>query len=315
MKRHGADRRLGLQRPFEANGDPPHLALLDPVVVRFVGESERQDSLGDEVRAVDAGEALGHDGANAEIERREDALAPCSSPARSCGRRRRCRHPTPLRAPGSRGRSAGTCSGRTRGCSTRWRRRARRRAPCPRSRRRRARRSATRPSIASGRGGTSGGGTMFEPFSSSTPLPLSGGAMNCPSVTDGSGARRRRQLRRLPQVAGVRDLAPQRGRGRRCRRAEVDAVAGRAAAAREVPVEGPHGDGARRRRLAHADARPARRLENPRARGKSVGVDAAANEQVEDLPRARRERQIELLRQRPPAKDGRDDRQRPRTTS
>ena len=46
---------------------------------------------------------------------------------------------------------------------------------------------STRPSIVSGRGGTSGGGTMFVPFSSSTPLPSSGGAMNCPSVTDGSG--------------------------------------------------------------------------------------------------------------------------------
>ncbi len=46
----------------------------------------------------------------------------------------------------------------------------------------------TRPSIVSGSGGTSGGGTMFEPFSSSTPLPSAGAAMNWPPVTDRSGS-------------------------------------------------------------------------------------------------------------------------------
>jgi hypothetical protein len=47
---------------------------------------------------------------------------------------------------------------------------------------------STRPSIVSGSGGTSGGGTMFAPFSSSTLLPSSGGTMNCASVTDRSGS-------------------------------------------------------------------------------------------------------------------------------
>ena len=121
----------------------------------------------------------------------------------------------------------------------------------------------------------------------------------------GVGARQRRELRALPQLARVRDLAPQRGRRRRRRRAEVHPVVGSAAAAGEVSVERPHRHRARRRGLAHADARPARGLENPSARGKGVGVDAAANEQVEDLARAWRQGQIEVLRQGLSAEDGR----------
>src|SRR5918998_6893487 len=46
--------------------------------------------------------------------------------------------------------------------------------------------------------------------------------------------------RRLPQLARVGDLTPQRGRGGRRRGAEIDFVPARAAAARGVAVEGPH---------------------------------------------------------------------------
>ena len=82
---------------------------------------------------------------------------------------------------------------------------------------------------------------------------------------------------------------------------------GRAAAAGEVPVERPHRHGARRRRLAHADARPARGLENPSARGKGVGVDAAANEQVEDLAEPGVRVRSRCSGKRPSAEDGRDE--------
>src|SRR5437588_198682 len=59
---------------------------------------------------------------------------------------------------------------------------------------------------------------------------------------------------------------------------------------------GGTGGGPARGRLADADAGAARRLEHPRAGAEEVGVDAAADDQVEDLARARRHGQVERAR-------------------
>src|SRR5215218_9845347 len=44
------------------------IARLGRIVVGLVGENEREDALGDEVAAVDPGEAPGYDGPDAEVE-------------------------------------------------------------------------------------------------------------------------------------------------------------------------------------------------------------------------------------------------------
>ena len=114
---------------------------------------------------------------------------------------------------------------------------------------------------------------------------------------DDLGARGRalRELRRR-ELARVRDHAGQHRGGGDRRRAEVDLVVRGAAAAREVAVEGPQRVRAGRRRLAHADARPAGRLEHAHARHQQLDVGARARDLVEDLARAgRRGRGDELL--------------------
>ena len=143
-RRRGSASRLRPRR-FEANGDPPLLPLLGAVVVGLVRERERKDPLRDEVRAVDAREALRDDGADAEVERRERGLLAARALAVVVAADDDAAAPLLRAGRDSPGRSAGTCTGRRRGCSTRWRRRARRQAPCPRSRRRRARRSRRGP--------------------------------------------------------------------------------------------------------------------------------------------------------------------------
>src|ERR671920_410176 len=49
----------------------PDLPLFEPVVVRFILEAQREDALGDQVPAVDAGEALRDNGPDAEVQRRQ----------------------------------------------------------------------------------------------------------------------------------------------------------------------------------------------------------------------------------------------------
>ena len=204
--------------------DQPLVALLDAVVVGLVGEREREDPLGDQVRAVDAREALRDHRADAEVERGERGLLAATSPGRSCVRRRRSRRPTPPPAPGSRDRSGGTCTARRRGCSTRSRARARRPGPCRRSRRRRGRRSARGPRSSPGSGGTvRRRRRCCAPSRARRRAPSSGGATIWRSSTSGFGGRRR-QRRRLAELARVGDLAAQRRRRRGRGRAEVDAV-------------------------------------------------------------------------------------------
>ena len=65
------------------------------------------------------------------------------------------------------------------------------------------------------------------------------------------------------ELARVGDHAGEHGRRRDRGRAEVDLVVGGPAPAREVAVERAKRGGARRRRLSHSDAGPARRLEHP----------------------------------------------------
>ena len=68
-----------------------------------------------------------------------------------------------------------------------------------------------------------------------------------------------------------------------------------AAAALEVAVEGAQRDRAGRRRLAHADARPAGRFQDARARGDQVGQAPRLRAIiVEHLPRAGRDRQAHV---------------------
>ena len=96
------------------------------------------------------------------------------------------------------------------------------------------------------------------------------------------------QLGRVAVLARVADLAVEhRHRGHR-RRAEVHRVVLGAAAAREVAVEGAQRVGVRRRRLAHAHARAADRLEHPHAALHQLAVDARLGDRHEDLARARR---------------------------
>ena len=110
LERNGAAVELGgagLDRRTDAR-DRPLVALLDALVVRLVGERQRHDPLRDQVRAVDAGEALRDDRADAEVERRERRLLAARALAVVVARRRRSRRPTPPREPGTPGRSGGT---------------------------------------------------------------------------------------------------------------------------------------------------------------------------------------------------------------
>ena len=145
----------------------------------------------------------------------------------------------------------------------------------------------TRSSSVSGSSFCSGGGLMFGPRGISIEAASSAGtgARMCAWTTAGRAGGRAGMLRR-GQLARVGDLARQHRRRRDRGRAEVHAVVGRPAPAREVPVERAQRVRARGRRLAHADARPAGRLEHPHARGQQVDVGARLRDLVEDLPRA-----------------------------
>ena len=145
----------------------------------------------------------------------------------------------------------------------------------------------TRCSSSSGRGFCSGGGLMFGPRGTSIDAASSSGAgaRMCRCTTSG---RARRPLRKLDrrELSRVGDPAGQHRSGGDGRGAQVDLVVRRSASAGEVAIERPQGGRARRRRLAHADTRPAGRLEHPQARGEQVDVRAAPRDLVEDLPRA-----------------------------
>ena len=92
-------------------------------------------------------------------------------------------------------------------------------------------------------------------------------------------------------------------------RAEIDLVVGGAASPREVAVERAQRVRARRRRLPHPDAWPARGLEHPDPGHQQVDVSAGARDLVENLPRARRRSgRHEVLGQAVATQGGADDR-------
>ena len=167
---------------------------------------------------------------------------------------------------------------------------------------------STRPAISSGSGGTARRRDDVRALLELDPAAVLRRQDDL-AVVDLRVGGRRRQLRQPAELARVGDPPMQRGRRRGRRRAEVDAVAGRPAAPGEVAVERAHRDGAGRGCLAHADARAAGGLEDARPGGEQVGVDAAAHDHVEDLPRARRDGQVELGRDRPAPQHRRDDRE------
>ena len=107
----------------------------------------------------------------------------------------------------------------------------------------------------------------------------------CAWTTAGRAGGRCGHLRRI-ELARVGDHARQHRDGRDRGRAEVDVVVRRPAPSREVSVEGPKRVGARRRRLPHAHARPASRLEHANAGREQVDVRPRLRDLVEDLPRA-----------------------------
>ena len=149
----------------------------------------------------------------------------------------------------------------------------------------------TRSSSESGSSFCSGGGLMFGPRGISIDPGLVGrNRLEDVRLDDRRSRGRSRGQVWRGQLSRVGDLALQHRRGRNRRGAQVDAVVGRSAAAREVPVERPQRVRSRGRRLAHADARPAGRLEHPDARRQQLDVRARLRDLVEDLPRARASR-------------------------
>ena len=116
-----------------------------------------------------------------------------------------------------------------------------------------------------------------------------------------------RQIRHV-QLARVGDHSgEERRRGDR-RRAEVDVVVGGSGAALEVAVERAQRVRMRGRRLSHADARAAGRLEHANAGHQQLDIGARARDLVEDLARARgRRRRDEALGDPAAAEDGADD--------
>ena len=271
--------------PFSSAPEPrqlPLLTLLEPVVVGFVFETKRQYALGDQVPAVDAGEALGDHGADAEVQRREGGVlaagalpvvVPADDEARphlfsllvySGSKRRKVN--LAISGTFDRNDMTSTPSGA--------------RSPVEMSS------STTMVTVASsesGSSGASGGGLMFGPRGISMPEASSSGAGSriCRSSTAGfAGAS---GSSGTPELARVGDDAAQSRRRRRRRAREVDLVRRCPRTSREVPVESPHAHGLRGRRLAHPDARTARRLEHPRPGPHEVGVHAGLGDGVQDL--------------------------------
>src|SRR4051812_15858822 len=118
-------------------------------------------------------------------------------------------------------------------------------------------------------------------------LALAGGGEDVDVVDVALELGRPEQLGRIAVLARVGDPPAQQRHRRDRRRAQVHAVARGPRAAAEVAVEGAQRVGVRRRRLAHADARPAHRLEHPHAAGDELRVDAGRDDRRLDLARPR----------------------------
>ena len=274
--------------------DPPLLSLLGTLVVGLVGERERRNALRDQVRAMNAREALGDDRPHAEVERCEggllsaraltvvvaaddDAAAPLLGPCREVG----------IEAPEHEPRAGGDVR------------------PDGESERSVGSHVAGRDVVSDDdqdatldRLGNRGHERRRDDVATLDDLHtrclLGRWRRNdLPVVDGGVGRGHGRKWRRRAQLARIRDLPAKRRRRRRRRRAQIDAVIRGPASTRKVAVERPHGDGTRRRRLAHADAGPAGGLEDARPGGQQVRVDAAADDEIEDLPRAGRDREVE----------------------
>src|SRR5215204_3096893 len=270
----------------------PRIALLYPLVIVLVPEEERQDALGDQVPAVDTGEALGDDRAYAEVKRGEGRVLPRGAlpvvvpaddetaapiegavvepgvlPAEHVLRA--------FRDIGPQAHPQGAVGGHV---------------PCrdvvldhyddaP------FERLGERPALGWGddvRASDDLGG----------PRLVLRGRVQYLAVVQGRVGGRGRDGRGRPKLAGIGDLTRERRRGGRRRRAEVDLVAVRPAAAREVAVEGSHRRLTPRRSLPDADTGAADGLEHPRAGGDEVLVDAAPRYGVQNLARSRRDRHL-----------------------
>ena len=154
---------------------------------------------------------------------------------------------------------------------------------------------ATLASIESGSGSCSGGVLMFGPrgISIVLGLVLVGRREDVQVVDVRLQLRHLEHLGRVAVLARVADLALDHRHRRDGRRAQVDAVVVGAAAAGEVAVHRAQRVGARRRRLAHADARPADRLEHAHAALDELAVDARLGDRGQDLARPRRRRRLD----------------------
>ncbi len=268
--------------------DPPGLAQLGLVVARRILEQQRNDPLRDQVPPVDPGEALCDHGANAELRRGQRGVLAARSLAVVVAGDDEPSAPL-LRAP-----------------------RELRVSVLERELRDRGHVRAVRHHGRAVRGQVTGGDVVGRDDQDTElervgQLLLLGRRLDVRAARDldrpGLVGRNRLEDVRLDdrrsrgrargqvgrgQLSRVGDLALQHRRGRNRRGAQVDAVVGRSAASREVPVERAQRVRARGRRLAHADARPAGRLEHPDARRQQLDIGARLRDLVEDLPRARR---------------------------
>src|SRR5215210_6611167 len=272
--------------------DLPLITLAHPFVVVLFAKEQRKDALGDQVSAVDAGEALGDDRADSQMQRRERGVLaagalPVVVPADD-------EPPAPLERPVVKPRVL------------------------PAEHVPRALgyvRPEAHPQSPVG-SHVSSGDVVLDDYDDAS-LQLFGerlalgwrhdvGSADDLDVSRLLGWRRVQDLavvhvrvgrcggngRRLPQLARVGDLALERSRGGRRRGAKIDFISARPAAAREVAVEGPHGGHAGGGGLSDADAGTADGLEHARASGDEVLVDAALRNGVQDLARPRRDRHL-----------------------
>src|SRR5215218_2322285 len=264
------------------------LPLLEPVVVRLVLETQRQYALGDEVPAVDAGEALGDDRSYSEVQRGQSGVLPARAlsvvvPAHYEARRHLSGVLVVLRVEAPESEPGDLRHVRTErhdlhsvGCQVPGRdvvldhdgygsfERVRQ----LRGLRRRLDVRSARDLDARGL--------------------LRRGRLEDLPVVHRRVRRGFGELRVLPELARVRDDAPERRRHRRGRAREVDLIRRCSGAAGEVSVERPDADRIRGWRLSHPDARAADRLEHPRAGAHEVGVHAGLGDGVQDLPAPRR---------------------------
>ena len=172
-----------------------------------------------------------------------------SSPGRSCGRRRRSRRPTPRARAGKSGSKRRNMNRAQAGMFDQMARPSAPSGAMSPVETSSGTTISTRPSIVSGSGGTGGGGDDVRGPARARPRRLLGrGRRDDLAVVDaGPGGGIGESSAAVAELARVGDLAAQRGRGRRRRRAEVDAVVRGAAAAGEVAVERADRDRARRR--------------------------------------------------------------------